>query len=110
MWRQSSLGPSWSDDTPAFRAGRAALAAGALMAFGRSDEAEEWACRVQDAVDACVMDPSAMGQTEAGDVPNLIGSMQSSARRALLAPMLARVLKRISLPVSWSALAAHAQW
>ena len=110
MWRQSSLGPSWSDDTPAFRAGRAALAAGALMAFGRSDEAEEWAYRVQDAVDACVMDPSAMGQTEAEDVPNLIGAMQSSARRALLAPLLARVLMRISLPVSWSALAAHAQW
>ena len=86
------------------------MAAGALMALGQSDEAEEWAYRVQDAVDAIVMDPSAMGQTTVSEVPNLIGAMQTSPRRALLAPLLARAIRRIDLPVSWGALAANAEW
>ena len=110
LWRQSSLGPAWQDDTPAHRAGRAALAAGALKALGQSDEAEEWAYRVQDAVDAIVMDPSAMGQTTVAEIPNLISAMQTSPRRALLAPLLARAIRRIDLPVSWGALAANAEW
>lgn len=110
MWRQSSLGPAWSDDTPEHRAGRAALAAGAMAALGMPDEAEEWCFRTQDAIDACARDPLAMGQTSSEEIPVILAAMQNRPSKAILAPLLARALRHVTLPVTPAALAAHVEW
>lgn len=110
MWRQSSLGPEWSDDTPEHRAGRAALAAGAMAALGFPDEAEEWCYRTQDAIDACARDPLAMGQTGSADIAVVLAAMQNRPSKAILAPLLCRALRHVTLPVTPAALTSHVEW